>query len=510
MKKLLFAAATGIVATAFAVSCTRSVASERPILKWEAINIDVDSGPRYYNQKFVLIGDLRGVHRLAFNQFARRMEMADSADTLIEIVPGYYAIGSPRFAAATGQDTIEFNIRTAGSIWSVCYGPDGAHIVLSDGSTLGVDLERTPLTSSPAHYSTSAQDRMPYADAIYERNEQISGHTRKPYDAVPSFKSVELTGGETDVDLNNIEFVDADPDNPEAFTVAVADGKISVSCAPSQRARISTRLKAALGDGRQTLPQARISDEPSLPFRGIMIDIARNFQTPAEMHRILDLMASYGLNVLHFHPVDDEAWRLEVPAIPELTEVGARRGYTPGSDGTFLEQIFCGDGNPDNLTNSSNGYFSRQEYIDMLRYADSLGIRVITEIESPGHARAAIKAMNLRAKRLADPSLLIHEGAEVDTSVYTSAQSFHDNVMNPALPGTYQFMDAVTDEIISAYAEAGVSLPAIHIGGDEVPHNAWAGSPAVQKLMADQGLSSEKEVHAYFVKKSLPCSLPRA
>ena len=124
---------------------------------------------------------------------------------------------------------------------------------------------------------------------------------------------------------------------------------------------------------------------------------------------------------------------------------------------------------------------------------------MIPEIESPGHGRAAIKAMELRARRTGDPSLLMHE--EGDSSRYTSAQSFHDNVMNPALEGTYKLMNAVADDIAAMHREAGVPLVAIHIGGDEVPRGAWSGSPAVAAMMERDGLSSEKEVHAAFVRR---------
>ncbi|MDE5632566.1 MAG: family 20 glycosylhydrolase, partial [Muribaculaceae bacterium] len=211
------------------------------------------------------------------------------------------------------------------------------------------------------------------------------------------------------------------------------------------------------------------------------------------------MMAAYGLNVFHFHFSEDEAWRLEIKTLPELAEIGSRRGYTPGSDGSFLPQIFGGDGNKDSGATSNNGFISRDEYISLLRHADSLGIAVIPEIESPGHARAAIKAMEVRARRTGDDSWLLQEPG--DTSVYTSAQSFHDNVMNPALEGPYKVINMVADEIADMHRAAGVPLKAIHIGGDEVPRGAWGGSPAVNALKEREGLEKDMEVHALFVKR---------
>ena len=246
-----------------------------------------------------------------------------------------------------------------------------------------------------------------------------------------------------------------------------------------------------------TLPNAVIDDRPDLPWRGLMIDIARNYQTPKTLNAILMLMAANRLNRLHFHFADDEAWRLEIPGLPELTEVGARRGYTT-DEHEHLTQIFAGDGNPDTKEGTANGYFTRDDFMNMIRTAHVMGIEVIPEIESPGHARAAIKAMEKRHRNGDDTYRLIEDG---DTSRYTSAQSFHDNIMNPALEGPYRFMDKVTDEIIAMYREAEVPLPAIHIGGDEVPRGAWDGSPSARRFMDDKKLETQTQLHAEFVRR---------
>lgn len=468
-------------------------------VSWKAVNLPADSLPQHYRQTITLTGDLRGVSRMAFNQFARRMRPVDPSDTLIEIVPGYYAIGSPKFAAATGRDTVSFDIDTRGGIWSVCYGIDGAHLVMADGSTRGLDIDRADMMAAREGYAPAAPgDRMPYADAIYARNEQLRGEAAGEYDAVPSFTHVELGSGSSLVDPAKAEFIGTDGDS-EDFTVRIADGRMTVECASWVAPRVKRRLLAAFGSGERRMTDAVITDSPALEYRGLMIDVARNFQPISELYRVADLMADYNLNTLHFHAVDDEAWRLTVEALPELTEVGSRRGYTPIGDGSFLPQIFAGNGDPDALSGTANGCYTRRELADFLHYTDSLGITVIPEIESPGHGRAAIEAMKYRARRTGDTSVLVAEDAAVDTSRYTSAQSFHDNIMNPALPGTYALMGAFADEMLATYAMAGVPLKAIHIGGDEVPRGAWSGSPAVAALMEREGLATEKDVHAFFV-----------
>lgn len=488
---------------AAASSCSggaESVAEAPFEVHWNVENLEPDSLGRHYRQSIRMTGDLRGVERVAFNQFARKMTPTDAADTIIEIVPGYYAIGSPRFAAATGSDTLDFEIMTKGALYSIRYAPEGFHAVMADGRILPVKLVQADITADKSGYTSGKRDYMPYGDAIYARNEEIAGGKAGVYDVVPSFKDVKLGSGASTVNLDEITFNEpSEPLQAEEYRVTVGDGKVTVEADKALWPRLRMRLRQAFGTGVRQMPDAVITDSPSLQYRGLMIDIARNFQKPEELHRVLDMMAAYGLNVFHFHFSEDEAWRLEIKTLPELAEIGSRRGYTPGSDGSFLPQIFGGDGNKDSGATSNNGFISRDEYISLLRHADSLGIAVIPEIESPGHARAAIKAMEVRARRTGDDSWLLQEPG--DTSVYTSAQSFHDNVMNPALEGPYKVINMVADEIADMHRAAGVPLKAIHIGGDEVPRGAWGGSPAVNALKEREGLEKDMEVHALFVKR---------
>lgn len=502
MKKLQALAVCALVAG----NISGTTAAPPVKVLWSATNLEVKSGPAEYIQKFTVTGDLGKIDKLAFNQFARRMQLADTTATLTEIVPGYYTISSPRFGKTATGDTAVFEIRTRGRLANICYAPDGVHVVYPDGTTAGADFRRQSLMAEKCNWATASDDRMPYADGQYEINSRITpyaGAISDPYTVIPSYKSVRKTGGKSTIDLNDIRFkpLRKGNGNPEYYRITVDKGRITLECAPGMRAALERRIRHNFGPQmRPTVENAVIEDYPDLEYRGIMIDIARNYQTPQEMLRILDAMADYGFNHLHFHFSDDEAWRLEIPGLPELTEVGSRRGYTT-DEHEYLVQIFTGDGNPDNPEGTANGYFTRQDFIGMLRHADSLGIKVIPEIESPGHGRAAIKAMEKRYRTTGDASCRLTE--DNDTSVYTSAQNFHDNIMNPALEGTYTLMRDVAKALIGMYAEAGVELPAIHIGGDEVPRNAWSGSPSVRKLMEDNGFTTEKQVHAYYVSRIL-------
>lgn len=234
-----------------------------------------------------------------------------------------------------------------------------------------------------------------------------------------------------------------------------------------------------------TLPAITVTDYPRFAYRSVLIDVGRNFQPIGEIRRVVDLMAFCKLNVLHLHLTDDEGWRLEIPGLPELTTVGARRGHTL-DDHDFLRP--CYGSGPDTDSKTGSGFYTRAEFIDLLRYANDRHIRVVPEIESPGHARAAVKSMDNRYRRLMTEGkpaealqYLLRDTA--DQSVYSTPQLYHDDVMNVALPSVYNFIGKVVDEITKMYQEAGVPLETIHLGGDEVPVGVWEKSPACTALI---------------------------
>ena len=171
---------------------------------------------------------------------------------------------------------------------------------------------------------------------------------------------------------------------------------------------------------------------------------------------------------------------------------GARRGHTLDSR-HFLPPAY-GSG-PDAGGPWGSGFFSRADYIEILRYAAARHIEIVPEIEMPGHARAAIKAMEARTAagdstfRLIDPA---------DSSTFSSAQAYHDNVMNPALESTYAFIQRVVDDLVALHQEAGVPLRHLHMGGDEVPAGAWDHSPAIQAYLKAHGLASPNDMWYVF------------
>lgn len=249
------------------------------------------------------------------------------------------------------------------------------------------------------------------------------------------------------------------------------------------------------------LPEVKISDAPRFRYRGVHLDVARNFQSKETVQKLLDVMAFYKLNRLHLHLTDDEGWRLQIMGLPELTDVGARRGHTLVEE-RHLQPSFGSGPFPDPKISYGSGYYSRSDFIDLLRYAKSRHIRVIVEIDLPGHARAAIKAMEARYRNLLAGGDVEEAGRYLlsdleDKSEYRSVQNYPDNVICVCRESTYEFLKHVVREIKSMYRAAGAPFETLHIGGDEVPRGVWEKSPECRRFL--EAHPDEAVLFAYFV-----------
>lgn len=517
-----------------------------------------------YSSRFVIKNvsgkTLDGGWQLFFNQFSRSVTLPAGCPVDIEEVKTtYYRIrpnGNYRPLAA--GDSLVVDVVMGGTLVNRNYMPDGGHVVLGGDMAhpLAVKIECAPL-DKPGQW----RDHKAYPDGnyMYAYNEAINGfgdgYTGNDYDIFPAPKQVDVEAGFTQVGslvtvksgkmwqwggysrvkrllkeelgkrgiyvssgqntVIKLLFDKTMSTNKEYYSLRIHDGEITIlGC--SQRALMNgvKTLVAALDHSKgHRLQNCFVIDWPDAGYRGIMLDIARNYVVNFnDLKRFIDLMSYYKFNTLQLHFTDDEAWRVEIPGFPELTSVGARRGCTL-DEKEYMSQIFAGNGNPDDLSQSGNGYLTRSEFIELLRYAWSRGVSVIPEIETPGHARAAIVAMKSRAangpvtadaKQLKKYPQLAQQFRlwdEKNTSLYTSAQSYHDNVLNVASDDVYRFIDLVVDELEKMYKEAGLKLQVVHLGGDEVPSHAWDNSPDVQALMQREGLKNQHEVSEYFINR---------
>ncbi|MDX1639413.1 MAG: family 20 glycosylhydrolase, partial [Balneolaceae bacterium] len=225
--------------------------------------------------------------------------------------------------------------------------------------------------------------------------------------------------------------------SPEGYELSVSPNTIAISAAePAGIFYGIQSLKTALPPHSWEkehnvipVPAMEVEDAPRFGHRALMQDVSRNFRSKEQILKTLDLMALYKLNVFHFHFNDDEGWRIEIPGLPELTNVGGKRGHTQ----TNLDRLQPSYGSGPHSTYPGSGYYSTEDIIEILENATERHIRVIPEIETPGHARAAIKAMDARYRYYMERGeqeaawqyLLQHPE---DSSEYRSVQGWDDNV----------------------------------------------------------------------------------
>lgn len=255
-----------------------------------------------------------------------------------------------------------------------------------------------------------------------------------------------------------------------------------------------------------TLPCVKVADAPRFPYRGMHIDVSRSFHKKDNIIKFMDLISSYKLNKLHFHITDDEGWRVEIRELPELTSLGAFRGHTE-DERDHLQPTLGSGPYADPEKGNGSGYYSREDFIELLKFATSRHIEVIPEIDMPGHMRSAVKAMEYRYERYMeegkeDSALMYLLTDFEDDTYYTSAQRYHDNTANPCMESTFRFVQVVIDELVAMYKEAGAPLTMLHIGGDEVPRGAFANSPVCQAFLESQDeYNSTSELHKYFTRR---------
>ena len=259
--------------------------------------------------------------------------------------------------------------------------------------------------------------------------------------------------------------------------------------------------------GKIRVPCCTIQDAPRFPYRGMHLDVARNFNRKEAVFKLLDVMASFKLNKLHLHLTDDEGWRLEILELPELCDVGAFRGHTL-NDHDYLHPSYGSGPEPDPDKGYGSGFYTQEDFIQILKYAHAMHIEVIPEFDFPGHARAAIMAMKARYRHLMETGdeeeareFLLSDPE--DRSEYTSAQRYNDNVICVCQESVYRFMETVVDNVIAMYDQAGAPLSTIHIGGDEVPGGAWLKSPVCSQFASENGTVIDPEgLMDYFLSRT--------
>ena len=256
----------------------------------------------------------------------------------------------------------------------------------------------------------------------------------------------------------------------ESYRLELAPGGVLVKAGRICGARHALTTLAQLAVGAGEVPIGRIEDRPRFPWRGLMLDVARRFIGLAALLRVVDAMAFYKLNVLHLHLCDDQGFRLQSRAYPRL---------------------------------ASRESYSAAELRELVASAGERGIRVVPELDMPGHATSWVAAYPGWAPRRPPDSSRFpaaqgnDQGADIGETPHSSDGSRrfgpHQAVLNVADEAVYRAIDNLFGELAEIFPD-----PYVHIGGDEVLPGWWAESAAIGAYMRRHGLGDAAALQAHF------------
>ena len=217
------------------------------------------------------------------------------------------------------------------------------------------------------------------------------------------------------------------------------------------------------------IPVAEIKDKPRFPWRAFMLDESRHFKGSDPVKKLLDQMALIKMNVFHWHLTDDQGWRIEIKKYPNLTKIGSYRNDTQLSRKS-----------PDRVGEPHDGFYTQEQIKDIIKYAQERHIKIIPEIEMPGHATAAIAAY---------PWL----GILGTTTEVSEEFGKMDDSFNLADPKVNEFLKDVLTEVFDLFPSN-----IVHIGGDEVRFETWEKSKDIQDKIKKEGLISPADLQIFF------------
>ncbi len=290
----------------------------------------------------------------------------------------------------------------------------------------------------------------------------------------------------------------------ESYVLLIAERGVTVDAADEAGAFYALQSLAALAHLDDTkVPFIKIVDSPRYAFRGLHVDVARNFHSKELILRIIEQMSAYKLNKLHFHLGDDEGWRMEIPGLPELTDIGSKRCHDPSESSCVLPQLGSGPFGDTEV----DGYYSLADYREILAAANAHHVQVIPSFDMPGHSRAAVKSMEARFRTYeangdaTEARRYLLSDLE-DASEYSSIQNYTDNTINVCLESSYVFVEKVISELQKVHEEADHPLTKYHIGADETA-GAWKDSPACEQFLVENAerVSSTSKLGAYFIER---------
>lgn len=262
----------------------------------------------------------------------------------------------------------------------------------------------------------------------------------------------------------------------EAYELEIKPGLIRISASADAGAFYAVQTLAQALNSKDQWPCVSIQDRPRFAWRGLHLDVARHYRDSADLVRIFDFMSEQKLNVFHLHLTDDQGWRMEIPAYPLLTQVGAYRVDRSKEDWNQREPAQPGE------KATYGGYYSTAQLRGLVREAGKRHIQIVPEIEIPAHASAALAAY---------PELSC---SGIPTTVPPGQFWPVNRLFCPSQPQTMPFLGAVLRQVADVFPS-----PWVHLGGDEADFAAWENSPETQLFRQKLGLKNSSELQAWML-----------
>lgn len=257
---------------------------------------------------------------------------------------------------------------------------------------------------------------------------------------------------------------------PEAYRLDIGKNGVCVQAGNSTGLFYGLQTILQLLSSRG-LPYLSVYDEPRFSYRGLHLDVSRNFFPKSFILKLIDLMAFYKLNTFHWHLTDGAGWRIQSDRYPRLTAEAAFRDRADWKSWWNGARRFVPEGTP----GASGGYYTKEEIREIVSYAADKHIRIIPEIEMPGHSEEVFVAY---------PELCC------------SGKPYTDSDFCVGKEETFAFLEGILSEVMELFPSEY-----IHIGGDEAEKTAWRTCRFCQERMRKEGLKDVGELQSYMIRR---------
>lgn len=280
---------------------------------------------------------------------------------------------------------------------------------------------------------------------------------------LPGYGMEPVAKGKADVTVKIL------PGTAEGYTLKVTPKGITIEGESPAGAFYGIQsLRQMLDAGDSQWQCVTVKDSPRFAYRGLHFDVSRHFRPVDFLKKQIDAMARLKLNNMHLHLTDGAGWRMPVDSYPLLDSVAAWRPQRKWTDWVAAGTPYTSEGTP----GAYGGYYTKDELRDLVAYASARHIRVIPEIEMPGHSDEVVAVY---------PELSCN-GRGGD--------------LCPGKEATFEMLEKVLDEVMEIFPSE-----LIHIGGDEASKDQWRSCPDCLARMKAEGLDNVDQLQSYLIKR---------